>query len=64
MSAAGDSLSGSPESWVTLEATTAMMAMPREVPNWATVLKTAPARAWVLAGKTSTMMRLEIVKRT
>lgn len=64
ISADGESLFGLPDSLVTFEATTAMMAMPREVPNWATVLKTAPASAWVLAGKTSTIIKLEIVKRT
>lgn len=41
-----------------------MMASPIEVPNWATVLNTAPARACVSTGKTSVIKRLETVKRT
>ena len=49
---------------VTDEEMTAMMAIPTEVPNWATVLNTAPARACVSTGKTSVIKMLETVKRT
>lgn len=41
-----------------------MMAIPIELPNWATVLNTAPARACVSTGKTSVIKMLETVKRT
>ena len=43
---------------------TAMTARPTAVPNWAMVLKTAPARAWVVGGKEEVMMRAEMMKRT
>jgi hypothetical protein len=49
---------------VTLAAMTAVTVRPIEVPNWATVLKTAPARACVVGGKTSVIIRLAIVKIT
>lgn len=40
------------------------MAIPIELPNWAMVLNTAPARACVSTGKTSMIKMLETVKRT
>lgn len=42
----------------------AVTAKPTELPIWEIVLKTPPARAWVVEGKALVMMRLEIVKRT
>ena len=42
----------------------AAMVMPMEVPNCETVLNTAPARAWVLVGNTSVIIRFATVKMT
>lgn len=64
MRASGEVLGVYLESAVVLDDMIAMMAIPMEVPNWATVLKTAPARAWVCGGKTSVTMRFAIVKMT
>lgn len=46
------------------EEITAIIAIPIDVPNWAIVLKTAPARAWVLVGNESVITRLATVKIT
>ena len=48
---------------VTLAAMMATSASPTDLPIWLTVLKTPPARACVLPGKTDVMSRLETVKR-
>jgi hypothetical protein len=53
-----------PDSFVTLLEIIAITARPIDVPNCATVLKTAPASAWVCAGKASVIIRLAIVKMT
>ena len=39
----------------------AKIARPRDVPSWARVLKTAPARAWEEEGKLETITRVETV---
>lgn len=49
---------------VTDEETTAVVARPMEVPSWLSMLKTAPARAWVRWGNEDEVMRMPTVKRT
>jgi len=49
---------------VTEFATTPMTARPMEIPNWARVLKTAPANAWSPSGNTSETTRIPTVNST
>jgi hypothetical protein len=46
---------------VTLAATIDVIARPTELPIWARVLKTPPAKAWVRMGKREVIAKLEIV---
>lgn len=52
------------ECFVTEFATTPMTARPMEIPNWARVLKTAPANAWSPSGNTSETTRIPTVNST
>jgi hypothetical protein len=64
MRASGDDLIVNGEFIVTLEEIMAMVMIPSEFPNCATVLKTAPARACVCGENASVIMRLATVKIT
>jgi len=64
INASGEPLTPSGDAFVTDPAIAARMAIPTAVPNWKTVLKTAPARACVPAGNTSVIIRFETVKMT
>lgn len=57
-------MSGRPDDLVTELETMATRLMPSDVPSWAVVLNTAPARACMSGGKTSVMTRWAMVKRT
>lgn len=52
------------DSFVTLADMIAKSVRPTDVPNWAMVLKTAPASPWVAGEKTSVMIKFATVKIT
>ena len=56
--------SGAPECSVTVAAITAVIASPKEFPNWATWLNTAPANDCSSAGSASDINRFDMLKKT
>jgi hypothetical protein len=63
-SASGEPFCTYEESFVTLADMIAKSVRPMDVPNWAMVLKTAPASPWVSGEKTSVMIKFATVKIT
>jgi hypothetical protein len=63
-SASGEPFCTYEDSFVTLADMIAKSVRPMDVPNWAMVLKTAPASPWVSGEKTSVMIKFATVKIT